>query len=156
MNLREYAAIAGKPGLYKILKPSRAGVIVESLDPQKTRFVATATSKVSLLQEITIYTTEGEGSTPLIEVMAAMSEKYGADLPVTSKSDGNELHGMFAEVLPEYDRERVYTSDIKKIVTWYTVLQQYAPEAFTAVDEEPSADESNDASNEEDKGETKA
>ena len=131
MNLSKIAAIAGKGGLYKIIKPTRNGVIIESLEPNRIRTVAGSSNKVSVLQEITIYTTDAEGSIPLGKVLEAIKAKYAAALPVESKSSsGAELHAFMKEVAPDYDMDKVYTSDIKKLVSWYNLLSANAPEVF--------------------------
>lgn len=130
MELREVATISGKGGLFKIVKPTRAGVILESLDEQKSRIVAGTQHRVSLLKEISIYTTGKESSIPLEEVLLSISEKYGKDIPASSKSSSDELSDFIESVVPNYDKERVYTSDIKKLVSWYIILATHAPELF--------------------------
>ncbi len=131
MDLKEIAAISGKSGLFRVLKPTRAGVILESLDEQRTRSVAGPQSRVSLLKEISIYTTDAEGSVPLEEVFRKIYAKYGDQaLPVDSKADTDALGDFMAEVLPEYDRDRVYPSDMKKLVLWYSLLVNHLPEFF--------------------------
>lgn len=131
MDLKEIAAISGKSGLYRVLKPTRAGVILESLDEQRTRSVAGPQSRVSLLKEISIYTTDAEGSVPLEEVFRKIYAKYGDQpLPVDNKADADALGDFVGEVLPEYDRDRVYPSDMKKLVLWYTLLVNHLPEFF--------------------------
>lgn len=128
MELKEIATISGKGGLFKVVKPTRAGVILESLDEQKSRVVASAQHRVSLLKEISIYTTGKESSVPLEDVLIAVFAKYGKALPVQAKASPDELAEFMESVVPEYDRERVYTSDLKKLVSWYTILAAYAPE----------------------------
>ena len=131
MDLKEIAAISGKSGLFRVLKPTRAGVILESLDEQRTRSVAGPQSRVSLLKEISIYTTDAEGSVPLEEVFRKIYAKYGDQpLPVDNKADADALGDFVGEVLPEYDRDRVYPSDMKKLVLWYTLLVNHLPEFF--------------------------
>lgn len=131
MDLKEIAAISGKSGLFRVLKPTRAGVILESLDEQRTRSVAGPQSRVSLLKEISIYTTDAEGSVPLEEVFRKIYAKYGDQpLPIDSKADTDALADFMAEVLPEYDRDRVYPSDMKKLVLWYSLLVNHLPEFF--------------------------
>ncbi len=131
MDLKEIAAISGKSGLFRVLKPTRAGVILESLDEQRTRSVAGPQSRVSLLKEISIYTTDAEGSVPLEEVFRKIYAKYGDQpLPVDNKADTDALGDFVGEVLPEYDRDRVYPSDMKKLVLWYTLLVNHLPEFF--------------------------
>jgi len=131
MDLKEIAAISGKSGLFRVLKPTRAGVILESLDEQRARSVAGPQSRVSLLKEISIYTTDAEGSVPLEEVFRKIYAKYGDQpLPVDNKADADALGDFVGEVLPEYDRDRVYPSDMKKLVLWYTLLVNHLPEFF--------------------------
>jgi hypothetical protein len=140
IDLKEFAAIAGKPGLYRILKPARAGVIIESLEATPQRSTANATSKVSLLKEITIYTTNAEGATSLQEVMMSIHKHYPTGTKVTNKSETAELVAFFGEVLPDFDRERVYASDIKKIVSWYNLLLNFAPGVFEEKPEETTTE----------------
>ncbi|MBK8290769.1 MAG: DUF5606 domain-containing protein [Flammeovirgaceae bacterium] len=131
MELSEIASISGKGGLFKVLKPGKSGVLLESLDATKTRIVASASQKLSLLSEISIYTTTKEGTTALQEVLKKIHADFKDDLGVDGNSDGNELKAFLKSVLPEYDENRVYVSDIKKLVKWYGVLLEQAPEIFT-------------------------
>src|SRR5688500_4788502 len=110
INLKDIAAISGLPGLYRIIRPTRNGVIVESLDEQRTRSVAQARQRLALLQEISIYTTDGEETVPLADVMGKLQKKFGDTLPVTPKASGAELESFMAQAVPNYDSERVYTS----------------------------------------------
>jgi len=130
MDLKEIASVSGKGGLYKIIKPTKSGVILESLDDTKTKLVASATHRLSLLHEISIYTTDKEGTAPLELVLKKINKDFGNDLGVDPDSDPAELKAFLKSVLPEYDEGRVYVSDIKKLVKWYTVLATYAPEIF--------------------------
>ena len=130
MNFGEIAAVAGKGGLFKVLKPSKAGVILESLDDKKTKLVVGADARVSILSEISIYTHTQEGSTPLIEVMRKIHEEFEVDTGLDKNSDGEELKSFLKHILPDYDEDRVYVSDIKKLVTWYNLLAKIAPESF--------------------------
>ena len=129
--LKEVAHISGKGGLYRIIKPTRAGVIVEAIDESKARAVVGANSRVSVLKEISIYTDTKEGSVALAQVLNAIFDKYGKPVDLDPKTASEpELASFLGEVLPEFDRERVYTSDIKKLVTWYNILIAYLPEIF--------------------------
>lgn len=130
MDLKEIATVSGKGGLFKMLKPTRSGVILESIDELKTKLVAGPQYRVSLLKEISIYTTGKESSVQLEEVLSAIFEKYSKNVPVQPKASSEELFSFLEQVVPQYDRERVYSSDIKKLVTWYTILVTYAPELF--------------------------
>lgn len=131
MELTEIASISGKGGLFKVLKPGKAGVLLESMDASKTRIVASATQRLSLLNEISIYTTTKEGTVPLEEVLKKINQEYKNDLGVDANSDGSELKAFLKSVLPTFDEDRVYVSDIKKLVKWYGILLEQAPEVFT-------------------------
>jgi hypothetical protein len=146
MDLKDIATISGKSGLYRILKPTRSGVILETVDEQKSRIVAGASNRVSILKEISIYTTDQTGSVPLEDVFMNIFDTYGNALPLDSKSSNDELKSFIEKVVPEYDSERVYVSDIKKIVAWYGILINYLPEQFEAA---PASDEKEEVNNEE-------
>ncbi|GJM60142.1 MULTISPECIES: DUF5606 domain-containing protein [Persicobacter] len=136
MNFSEICAIAGKGGLFKVLKPTRAGVIVESINEPGKKMVANSNSRVSILQEISIYTNDDEGACPLRDVMLKIREEFGDDPGVGSTSSSEELRAFMKHVLPDHDEERVYTSDIKKLVSWYKTLLEKAPEVFEAEENE--------------------
>ncbi|WP_128548195.1 DUF5606 family protein [Larkinella soli] len=129
--LKEIANIAGKSGLYRIMKPSRAGVIVESLDEKKEKSMIGPTARVSVLKDISIYTDDEDQSKPLAEVFLAIYEKFGDDLPVNPRTASNsELADFIGEVVPAYDRDRVHMSDVKKLISWYLILRNNTPEIF--------------------------
>lgn len=128
MTLDDIATISGKGGLFKVFKPAKSGVILESLDDAKTKMVATANNRLSILSEISIYTTTKEGTVPLAEVFKKINAEYGDDLGLDADSDASELKAFMKSILPEFDESRVYVSDIKKLVKWYIVLLKYAPE----------------------------
>jgi hypothetical protein len=137
--LQEVANISGKPGLYRIIKPGRSGVIVESLDAQKKREIVSANAKVSVLKEISIYTEDINKSTPLSDIFLILKEKYEDSLNFDTKTASpRELFDFFAEVMPDFDRERVYPTDIKKIINWYKVLISNLPEVFEKAEEKES------------------
>ena len=119
--LKGILAISGEPGLFKALSEGKNGVIVESLLTGKKQ-TAFASAKMSTLEDIAIYTTSEDF--PLKKVFKKISdlENGGAALPSNSKPE--ELKKYFEKVLPDYDRERVYVSDIKKVLTWYNLLQE--------------------------------
>ena len=121
MELKDIAAVSGKGGLFKILKPSKAGVILESLDEKKQKMVAGVHHKVSVLDEISIYTHTSEGSTPLKEVFEKIYGEFDDD-PDVDTSSSDELKSFFKHILPDYDENKVYISDMKKIVNWYLIL----------------------------------
>lgn len=128
MTLSEIASISGKGGLFKVLAPTKSAIILESLDEKKTRMVATAHHRVSLLHEISMYTTDTEGTVPLGDVLKKMHSEFGDDPGVDASSEPSELKAFLKSILPNYDEDRVYTSDIKKLVKWYSILLAHAPE----------------------------
>lgn len=130
MKFSDIASVSGKGGLYKILKPGKAGVILESMDSDKTKIVAGAATRVSVLNEISIYTTTKEGTIPLEEVMQKINAMFSSDLGIDSEADSSELKSFMKSVLPEFDEQRVYASDIKKLVKWYGILLKEAPEVL--------------------------
>lgn len=129
--LKQIANIAGYSGLYRILKPSRSGVIVESLDDKKEKTMMGPTARVSVLHDISIYVDTVDGSIPLGDALRAIDAQFGETLMVDPKGSPAELAEFMGTVIPNYDRERVRASDIKKLITWYSILRQYAPELFT-------------------------
>jgi len=145
MDLSEIAAIAGKGGLFHVLKPSRSGMIVETLDDQKKRMMVNINQRVSVLKEVSIYTTSGEGAVPLEEVFQTIYEEFGDD-PGVDTSDGEELKAFLKHVVPDYDESRVYVSDMKKLVNWYTILLEKAPEVLKPQEDEKESAEDSDKS----------
>ncbi|MDE5708339.1 MAG: DUF5606 domain-containing protein [Alistipes sp.] len=119
MELKEILAISGQPGLYKYVAQSTRGVIVESLVDGR-RMNASASSKVSALTEISMYT-EGDDM-PLAEVFTKIYAHTGGKEAISHKESPEKLKSAFAEVLPEYDRDRVHVSDIKKCFAWFNTL----------------------------------
>lgn len=138
MTLAEIASISGKGGLFKVVAPTKSGVILESLDESKTKLVATTSHRLSLLHEISIYTTTKEGTVPLEDVLRKIHTDFGNDLGVDGNSDSAELKSFMKAVLPTYDEDRVYTSDIKKLVRWYNTILKFAPELLKEKTEEKS------------------
>jgi len=138
MKLSEIASVSGKGSLYKVVAPTKSGVILESLDEAKTKLVASASTRISLLHEISIYTTTKEGTVPLDEVLKKIKKEFGNDLGVDGNSDASELKAFMKSILPEYDEARVYVSDLKKLVKWYDLLQKYAPQVFEEQEEAKS------------------
>lgn len=120
MNLDKILAISGKPGLYVLKVQTRTGFVAESLTDGK-KITVNLKSNVSLLSEISIYTYEGEK--PLTEVMQKIAIKENKGQAISHKEDNATLSAYFKDILPEYDEERVYPSDIKKVLNWYNTLQ---------------------------------
>ena len=155
MNLRGIVSVAGKPGLWKALAQNKTGFILESLDAQKTKLVANlSTAKIAALDEITIFGDEEDiRLTDVFERMKAV-----ANVP-DAKADGKVLRQLFREVAPDHDEEKVYASDMKKIVSWYHILKDMPlfseePPA-NAPAEEPAIEEAKAAAPGEEKKEVK-
>lgn len=119
MSVEKVLAISGKPGLYELKLQTRAGFIAQSLVDGKKVTVGLK-SNVSLLSEISIYTNTGE--VKLFEVFARIAEKQNNEQAISHKASNDELEAFFSEVLPDYDKDRVYHSDIKKVLNWYNIL----------------------------------
>ncbi|QMU27951.1 DUF5606 family protein [Adhaeribacter radiodurans] len=138
VNLKDIASIAGMSGLYRIVSPTRNGVIIETLDDKANRQVAQSKHRISLLHEISIYTEDAEVTVPLAEVFERIRQKFGDEITVNSKSSNAELFSFIQEIIPDYDRSRVYVSDIKKIVNWYGIVSKYVP--FTEAEPTPETE----------------
>jgi len=119
MNLKDIIAISGEPGLFKLIAQGKNAIIIEHLETKK-RSSAYSSAKVSSLEDISIFT-ETEDM-PLGKVFDLIFEKEKGGKAIDSKSEADKLRTYFEEVLPEYARERVYPSDIKKVVQWYNTL----------------------------------
>lgn len=119
MELKDIIAISGQPGLFKYVAQSTNGIIIESLGDGK-RSNATGSSKVSALAEIAVFTDDGER--PLSKILEALFAKTGGKETISSKSAPELLKAHFAEIVPDYDRDRVHVSDMKKIISWYNLL----------------------------------
>ncbi|MBN2635299.1 MAG: DUF5606 domain-containing protein [Prolixibacteraceae bacterium] len=118
--LKGILSITGQSGLFKLVAEAKNNIIVESLETQK-RIPVYSTAKVSALEDIAIYTDEGDK--PLKEVLKAIYDLEDGGSAISHKASNNELKAYFEKVLPNYDKDRVYTSDIKKVLTWYNMLQ---------------------------------
>ena len=120
MNVEKILAISGKPGLYELKVQTRSGFVAESLLDGK-RITVGLRSNVSLLSEISMYTYSEEK--PLADVLRLIAIKENEGETISHKEDNATLIAYFKEVLPDYDADRVYASDIKKVLNWYTILQ---------------------------------
>ncbi|MEN2400034.1 DUF5606 domain-containing protein [Flavobacterium sp. MC2016-06] len=144
MNLEKILAVSGKPGLYALKVQTRTGFVAESLIDGK-KITVSLKSNVSLLSEISIYTYDGEK--PLTEVMQRIATKENKGQAISHKEDNATLAAYFKQILPDYDEERVYPSDIKKVLSWYNSLQakglvtDLAPAAAEAKEEAPVVEE---------------
>jgi len=148
MNLRGIVAVSGRPGLFKLVGQNKAGYVLEGLDAQKVKIVTNiSTTKLASLEDITIY---GEDEDlKLIDVLANLAAIKG-DVP-DAKADAATLKTLFLEVAPSHDQEKVYASDMKKIVTWFHLLKDMP--LFS--EEAPGTAESQEAGKSEEKIEKK-
>lgn len=144
MNLRGIVAVSGRPGLYKLVGQNKAGYVLESLDEKKVKIVANiSTTKLASLEDITIYGEDEE--IKLIDVLGKI-DATKANIP-DAKADGNALRKYFLEVAEGHDQEKVYASDMKKILSWYQLLKDlplFTEEAPGAVEEGAKADDKTD------------
>ena len=137
MSLDKVLSISGRPGLYKLIAQTRGGFIAESLLDKK-KISVNMQHNVSILSEIAIYTLQEE--LPLREVLSKIKTKEnGKPTSVSHKESKDKLEEYFFEVLPDYDEDRVYASDIKKIIQWYNLLEKHNMLDFDKV--EKSSDE---------------
>jgi hypothetical protein len=136
MDLKDILAISGFGGLFKFISQGRNGIIVESFANKKRTFV-NSTTKVSSLSEIAIFTDDEEVS--LSDVFKNIFAKENGGKTIDPKSSNDELKKYMAEILPNYDKERVYVSDIRKLVSWYDIL--HGNDLLVFEDEEKESDE---------------
>ena len=134
MNLRGLVSVSGKPGLFKLIGQNKSGFILETLDEQKTKVVVNvSTAKMASLEDITVFGDTGD--IKLSDIFLKMKES--TSIPDAKTSDGNSLRTYFKEVAPDYDQERVYASDMKKIISWFGIIKdlplfnEKAPEPIT-------------------------
>ncbi len=140
MGLDKILSVAGRPGLYELKAQTRTGVVAESLVDGK-RITVGLRDNLSLLSEIAIYTHEEE--VKLAEVLLKIAQKSNFQPTISHKESKEQLQAFMREVLPNFDEERVYPSDIKKLVQWYNLLQSkdlVSEEFLTAAPEEKKED----------------
>lgn len=138
MDLSKVLSIAGKPGLFSMVSQSKSGLIVESLLDGK-RIPAFSHERISSLEEISIFTETDD--VPLKEVLQNLFKKEEGKKTISHKSSANELKALMLEILPDYDEERVYVSDIKKLVNWYNLLVD--KNLIDLVEDAPEEDQEN-------------
>lgn len=131
MSLEKILSISGKPGLYKLKTQTRSGFLAESLIDGK-KINVSGRHNVSLLSEIAIYTLTEE--VPIREVFAKISDKENGGEAISHKEPKIKLEEYFFEVLPDYDEDRVYPSDIKKVLQWYNLLHKNGITDFSEAD----------------------
>lgn len=119
MTLSGIISISGRPGLYQVVAQGKNNIIVESLNDNK-RFPAYASDRISALEDISIYTYSEDR--PLVEIFEAIYNKESGKKAISHKESANKLTAYLEEIVPDFDQERVYASDIKKIFQWYNSL----------------------------------
>lgn len=134
VEIKDVVALAGAPGLHKILKADEKAIVVESMDDRKKRQLIKGNMVVTKLMDVSIYTSDD--SEPLISVLKNIKEKYSGGLPVNKLSSKDELMDFLGEVLPNYDKEKVYPSNVKKLVSWYEILDAYNVSLEVSTEEE--------------------
>lgn len=156
IKLKDIMSISGKGGLFRYIAQARNGIVVESLEDGK-RHVAPATARVSSLEDIAIFTNEEE--VPLADIFFQIYEKAENKETLSHKTDAAQLKSYFEELVPDYDQDRVYVSDIKKVFQWYNQLQAHGllevieKEKDEDSPEEPAASEEVEKTEEKDKTE---
>jgi len=139
MGLDKILAISGKPGLYELTAQTRGGFVAKSMLDGK-KIAVNMRHNVSILSEIAIYTYTEE--IPLGEVFQKISEKEDGKETISHKVSKKEMEDFFSEILPDYDEDRVYASDMKKIIQWYNLLVANGMTTFSkAKKAEPNKDE---------------
>ncbi len=138
MSLDKILAISGKPGLYELKTQTRSGFLAESLIDGK-RLSVSIRHNVSVLSEIAIYTFTEE--VPLREIFQKIQEKENGEQAISHKESKNKLESYFSEILPDYDEDRVYVSDMKKVIQWYNILQSKGITDFSEKEEKSSEEE---------------
>ncbi len=148
MKFSDVVAISGLGGLHEIVSQRPNGLMSRPIGGDgKIKFVSNRIHTFSPLDKIAIYTDDGD-STPLLDVFLSMKDlEAGGKAPIAPKSDSNKLRAYFEEVLPSFDRERVYTSDIKKVIKWYAILS--AADLVHPVEEETENEDESGSDSEE-------
>ncbi|MDF3078092.1 MAG: hypothetical protein K0S09_1981 [Sphingobacteriaceae bacterium] len=141
MNLRGLVSVSGKPGLYKLLAQNKSGFVLESLDAQKLKLVVNmSTAKLASLEDITVF-----GDDEDLRLMDIFENMKNAPSIPDAKEDGKKLRDFFREVAPGHDEERVYASDMKKIINWFNIIKELplfteeAPEPLDAATQAENA-----------------
>lgn len=135
-DLARILSVSGQPGLYEYVAQARNGAIAEKIDDKK-RVVFSSNAKITTLEDIAIYTSEGE--LRLSEVFNALHKVLGEENAPSAKSDSKTLEALFSQAVPDYDADRFYVSHMKKVVTWYNELKNYATLDFTTQEDREAA-----------------
>lgn len=163
MALKDIVSITGKSGLYRIISRTNNGIIVESLDERKSKMKINTNFQIAILDEITIYT-QDDTDLHLRDVFKNIYQRDGEKTSISHKAKPAELNEYFEEVAPNHDPDRVYPSDIKKIVQWYNILSDQDSLSFDEEEEEKESEDGDEtetdhqtaASENEEEGEAKS
>ncbi|MDR1584329.1 MAG: DUF5606 domain-containing protein [Prevotellaceae bacterium] len=136
-DLQKIVSISGQPGLYKYLSQARHGIIIENIKDGK-RACIPASAKISSLAEITVYTNNGDDLL-LREILLKIKEKTNGEKAISHKSPIEELMAYFEEIVPEYDKKKVYPHHVKKMIEWYNIMQENQLLDFTENKKEENA-----------------
>ena len=132
MNLEPYVAISGKPGIFKLITSRSNGLVVEDIDSEKVKFFSTRSHQFTPLGTVAIYTLDD--SVELKLIFETMLDQYGDNPPPATSAANHELFEYFEKILPEFDEDKVYISDIKKVIKWFNFMKER--NLFLASDEE--------------------
>src|SRR3546814_4315340 len=138
MNLTGIVSVTGKPGLYKVIGQNKSGFILETLDDARNKLLINPNTRIAALKEITIFGQDDD--IRLQDVLETMKQQDGTLAVPNPRADSKVLKDYFAKIAPEHDQDRVYVSDIKKIVSWYGILSPM--HLFDEADEDEKAVES--------------
>jgi hypothetical protein len=138
MDLKDFIAIKGKGELFRVMVKTAKGIIVESLNESKTKFKVQPNLSVLLLYDITIFSNDNS-DLYLRTVFMNIYKKDGLKISIDVKDDSYKLREYFKEVVPTHDEEKVYISDIKKILKWYMILAEYYPDVIANLEKEEEA-----------------
>ncbi len=139
IDLKDIVSISGHSGLFKSIKPTRHGLVVESLDDQKKRSIKQPQDhEMATLENIGIYTTGKEETLPLSTILWRLHAEFAALVHTDLYDTPDKLYALMGRIVPNYDPKRVHASNIRKIIHWYNILVQRTPELFGAVVQETS------------------
>lgn len=122
MNLEPYVAVSGHGGVFKLVTARNNGLVAEDIDSGKVKFFSSRKHQFTPLASVAIYTLED--SVELKEIFKTMTEQMAKNPPVKTNSPNHELHEYFEKILPDFDEDRVYISDIKKVIKWFNFLNE--------------------------------
>jgi hypothetical protein len=124
MNLKDYLAVSGLPGIYRMVASRSNGLIIEDLNDGKRKFVSSRKHQFTPLESIAIYTDDGD-STELKNVFQSMLDQHKDNPPVSPNVAAEDLKEYFTDILPTFDRNRVHNGDIKKVIKWFNFMQKH-------------------------------